>query len=511
MNSSTMPSPPALELKDVTKTFGSKTALAGVSLHVNRNEVVGLIGENGAGKSTLLKLLAGLHQPDTGTVTIHGKETRLRSSAAAAAQGIGVVHQEQSLITNLTVADNVTLGGSARRSTALGRLGWYRWRQLNAETKELLNRIGIELDPQTKVEHLSFAERQMIEIAKAVGVGSRSGLPPILILDEPTSVLEPPEIKRLAGEIESLRRLGSVIFVSHRLQEVLDFTDRVYVLRHGRVVAERVSAQTHADELFELMTGRPTLAERPAPRGFSGKLPALELRNISSRQGVENVSFAVFKGQIHCLVGATSSGAEQLARLIFGLDSTYTGQVLIEGIPLKELTPRQAIDAGVGYVPSERRLEGMVEGMTLAENMTLVQPRTSISGVLDGKGRLDLTTDWIERLDVRPPRADADIADLSGGNQQKVVLAKWLGDERLRVLVLDHPMRGLDPGAIENVKAAVRRASEEGVAVLMIADTLEEALETADFVTVMKDGSVTGSFDLATQRTSVIDLLEKLV
>ncbi|MFE7423730.1 sugar ABC transporter ATP-binding protein [Rhodococcus sp. NPDC057529] len=500
----------ALELDNVTKKFGTKIALDGVSLRVHHNEVVGLIGENGAGKSTLLKLLAGLHSQDSGTVTIHGKPAQLRSAADAAAMGIGVVHQEQSLITNLTIADNVTIGGPTRTSTKAGRLGLYPWRRLHAEAAELLGRIGIDLDPRTKVERLSFAERQMVEIAKAVGAGSHAGQSPIIILDEPTSVLEAKEIETLQHEIDKLRSLGSVILVSHRLQEVLDFTDRIYVLRDGMVVAERVSSETHPDELFELMTGRVAAAARPPARSFEGTAPVLELRDVVS-DGVHSVSLSTHAGQIHCVVGSTSSGAEQLARLPFGLLPLSAGQMLVDGSAVTSRRPREAIAAGMAYLPSERRLEGVVEGLTLEENLTLAHPLRRAPGVLDLKGRRTLTNDWISRLDVRPPSAIADIAELSGGNQQKIALAKWLCATDLRILVLDHPMRGLDPGAIEHVKTAIRKAAQQKVAVLMVADTLEEALEIADVITVMKDGKVNARFDLSTQEPTLNDLLEKLV
>lgn len=500
----------ALELKNVVKTFGDKTALSDVSLRVGQHEVVGLIGENGAGKSTLLKVIGGLHQQDSGTLTIHGQEHRLRSSGDAASLGIGVVHQEQSLVTNLTVTDNLAIGGLTQGASAWARLGLYRWRQLHAETTKVLARIGITIDPRTRIDQLSFAQRQMIEIARAVATGERAGTTPIVVLDEPTSVLEPHEIDVLAKEIGSLRKLGSVIFVSHRLQEVLDFTDRVYVLRDGKVVAERVSADTHADELFGLMTGRQVDTNRPEPRSFDDSPVALELRHISLASTVNDASLTVRRGQVHCLVGAVASGAEELTRILFGLEKGATGEIVVEGKAMGRPTPRSAINAGVGYLPSERHLEGMVDHMSVAENMTLVHYQSS-SGVINGSAREKLTELWIQQLDVRPPKPGADISELSGGNQQKVVLAKWLCSNDLRVLVLDHPLRGLDPGAIENVKDAIREASSRGVAVLMVADTLEEALEIADVISVMKDGSVTGRFDLSTDRPTVVDLLEKMV
>lgn len=501
--------PAALELTGVVKRFGSKLALDDVSLRVDQNEVVGLVGENGAGKSTLLKLIAGLHHQDEGQFAVHGVPQRLRGAEEAAKLGIGVVHQEQSLIGNLSVADNVTLGSEARRAAPLAGLGFLDWRRLNARAAEVLGAIGLDIDPRRTVSDLTFAQRQMVEIAKAVSVGSQA-VAPIVVLDEPTSILEPEEIDRLKREVARLRTLGSVIFVSHRLQEVLDMCDRIYVLRDGKVVAERRAADTEAAELFQLMTGRAKTFDRQPPISAAGRPTALSLRGITTPHGVAGVDLEVAAGTIHCLVGSTSSGAEQLARACFGLEEHADGEVRVGGSVLAKPSPRSAIGAGIAYLPSERRLESIVGEMSVAENLTLARPVAS-GGFISHRKRDARTTDWIDRLDIRPPSPSTEVAALSGGNQQKVVLAKWLSNERLVALLLDHPLRGLDAGAIEYVKTAIRGAAEDGVGVLMIADTIDEALEIADTISVMKDGRVTATFDLATHQPTQVDLLKKMV
>lgn len=505
---------PALELRDVTKSFGKNKAVDGISLQLRRNEVVGIIGENGAGKSTLLKILAGVHEPDDGTVLVGGEEQRIRSTIRATELGIGVVHQEQSLLSNLTVAENIHMGAGTSGSGSATAFGIYNWRRLHDEAARALERVGTHTDPRSKVEDLSFAERQMVEIAKAVRVGEEAGKTPIVILDEPTSVLEKDEIKLLAQEIKRLRELGSVIFVSHRLQEILDFTDRIYVLRHGRIVAELESASAVESELFELMTGREagvsSSAERKRPAG--NEAPALQLSGLTKKGSFEDITTSVRAGTIHAFVGTNSSGREELARAVFGAEAFDSGELVIHGQRMSRTTIRRSIGLGIAYLPSERKTEGMTAGFDLSQNLTLTHAAGTRKGpFISRAARRKVAERWVKKMDVRPPLPDADIASLSGGNQQKVVLGKWLLADELRILVLDHPLRGLDPGAIEHVNDAIRAETDKGVAVVLIADTLEEALSIADEITVMKDGRISAHHSLDERVPSVVELIEKMV
>ncbi|MFI0821925.1 sugar ABC transporter ATP-binding protein [Streptomyces sp. NPDC021098] len=506
------PATPALQLRGVTKRYGGTTALDDVSMTVNRHEVIGLIGENGAGKSTLLKILAGVHQPDAGEIVLRDRPTVLRSGAHAATLGIGVVHQEQSLLTNWTIAENLHATAPGGRSGLAARLGLVNWRRVNAEAGTVLERVGITTRPDVLVEKLSFAERQMVEIAKAVRVGADGGSEPIVVLDEPTSILENEEVDVLAAEIARIRALGSVIFVSHRLHEVLSFTDRIYVLRAGRIVAERKSSEVEEVELLQLMTGREVAKPKRAERALGEAAPVLRVSGLSRAGEFADVSLTIRPGEIHSLIGTHSSGRESLARCLFGAEQPDGGVIDVHGRRIDSMTVRSAIRSGIAYLPAERKAEAMIPGMSIAENLTLTHGGAVRRGALIlTRARTELAERWIKRLDIRPPLPESDIARLSGGNAQKVVLGKWLGADSLSLLILDHPLRGLDPGAIETIKKLIREERDRGTAVLLLADTLEEAIEMADHIVVMRDGRITGTHVLAEGTPSAVELMEEMV
>ena len=503
---------PALKLTGIGKEFGRVQAVKNVSLSIRRNEVLGLIGENGAGKSSLLKILTGIYQPDEGTIEVNGKEVVLRRPQDAAAAGIGVVHQEQALFTNLSVAENIALNGSGSQDQGI-RYGIYRWRTLNREAAATLARVHAKVDPKAIVGDLSFVERQMVEIARALRVDEMVHASPLVILDEPTSVLERGETEILEREIRDLKKIGSVIFVSHRLDEVLRICDRVIVMRSGEIVAERSTADVDEDELFRLMIGRNERAEiHSKDRGAGTAEPVLEIDGLGRKHAYKDVSLSLVPGRTVTIVGTNGSGRESVCRAIFGAEPYDEGTLRVGGKEVRGWTMRDAVRSGIAYVPSERRVEGMIGGMDAAENLTLVHPGTSRSGpFLRRRARSKIAADWFERLDVRPGDPSLDLARFSGGNQQKVVMAKWLQSDDLKILVLDHPLRGLDPGASETVNAQIRGACERGTAVLLLADTLEEALHMGDEILVMRDGEVTARFDLAVEAPTAIDLLEKMV
>jgi ribose transport system ATP-binding protein len=503
---------PVLRLRGVGKDFGRVRAVHDLSLDIARNEVLGLIGENGAGKSTLLKILTGIHPQDHGTIEVNGKEVVFRRPQDAAAAGIGVVHQEQALFTNLSVAENIAMNASGSKDQGI-RYGWYRWRTLNAEAEATLKRVGADIDPRAIVGDLSFVDRQMVEIARALRVDEMVHAAPLVILDEPTSVLERDETEVLEREIRNLKEIGSVIFVSHRLDEVLRICDRVVVMRAGEIVAERSTKDVNEDELFALMIGRNERAEMH-PRDRSGETPepALEISGLSRNHAFSDVSLSLVPGRTVAIVGTNGSGRESVCRAIFGAEPYDSGTLRVAGKEVRGWTMTRAVNSGIAYVPSERRVEGMVGGMDAAQNLTLVHPGESRSGpFLRRRARRKIAEEWFQKLDVRPNDPALDLARFSGGNQQKVVMAKWLQSDDLKVLVLDHPLRGLDPGASETVNAQIRAATERGAAVLLLADTLEEALHMGDEILVMRDGEVTARFDLSTETPTAIDLLEKMV
>lgn len=503
---------PTLKLTNISKSFGPIHAVKDVSLEIPRNEVVGLIGENGAGKSTLLKILTGLYQPDTGVIEANGAPVVFRRPKDSVAAGIGVVHQEQSLLTNLSVGENIAMNALSARDQAT-RFGFYRWNQINREAEEVLRKVGADIDPRTNVSELSFVDRQMVEIARALRVDELAHAAPLVILDEPTSLLERNETEILEREIRSLKEIGSVIFVSHRLDEVLRICDRIIVMRHGKVVAERSTDTVTEDELFRLMIGHESRASRkPRHADISVEKPVLSVSGLSRKGAYRDVSFSLQSGRTVAIVGAMGSGRESVCRAIFGAEPFDDGSLEVDGRTVRSWSVNQSVRQGVAYVPSERRVEGMVGGLTAAENLTLAHGgKTRIGPLIRRRLRHKVASEWFGRLDVRPDDPTLELDRFSGGNQQKVVMAKWLMSEQLKILVLDHPLRGLDPGAAETVNAQIREACERGAAVVLLADTLEEALDMGDDILVMRDGEVTARFDLSVESPTSLDLLEKMV
>ncbi|SEM08145.1 monosaccharide ABC transporter ATP-binding protein, CUT2 family [Blastococcus sp. DSM 46786] len=484
---------PVLAVRGLTKRYPGVLALDGMDLEVRPREVVGLIGENGAGKSTLLKSLVGLAQPDSGSIVVRGEEVRLRGVAHAASVGIGMVFQEQSLVPNITVAENILLG--AEGSGVRG--GLFRWRRMAELAQVQLDKIGSTVSARARTDSLTFAQRQMVEVAKVLALEERTAHEPVVLLDEPTSVLEREEVETLFAQVRRLRERASVVFVSHRLDEVLEISDRVYVLRNGRVVAEVDPAEVDATDLHHLLIGRESTGSHY--HDDAQQQPAADVR-LSVRDlqtaGCTQASFEIRAGEVLGVAGVQGSGREELCRALFGAVPGARGEVLLDGKPLRLDSPRAAVLAGVGYVPSERRTEGVVSSMSVTENMSMAHVGTVCRGpVIDGRRERALVDTWVRRLGIRTPSGDTAIGTLSGGNQQKVVLARWMVSEQLRLLILDHPTRGLDVGAKSEVYELIRELAGSGCAVLLLSDTLEEALAMSHRVLVMKDGRITACLD----------------
>jgi ribose transport system ATP-binding protein len=501
-----------LSLRGLSKSFGPVQAVKDLSLDIAPNEVVGLVGENGAGKSTLLKILTGVHQPDAGVIESNGRTVRFRRPVDSVAAGIGVVHQEQSLLTNLSVAENIAMNqvGDADSAT---RYGLYRWRRLYDEATEVLARVGAHIDPRAKVGDLSFVDRQMVEIARALRVGDYVHAVPLVILDEPTSVLERNKTEILEREIVTLRDSGSVIFVSHRLDEVLRICDRIVVMRDGRVVADRPAGSVTEAELFQLMIGHESRSEaRRRSAEDEALAPVLSVEGLRRRGTFKDVSFTVRPGRCVSIVGTVGSGRESVCRALAGVERFDAGTLEVRGESVRGWSIRRALRAGISYVPAERKTEGMVGGLSAAANLSLAHPRrVSVGPFISPRRRTRLAREWFARLGVRPSDPGLPLGRFSGGNQQKVVMASRLLDDELSVLVLDHPLRGLDPGAAETVNEQIVEATHRGTAVVLLPDTLEEALALSDEVLVMRDGEVTARYDLAVESPTSVDLLERMV
>ena len=499
-----------LAAQSLSKSFAGVQALRDVSVNVGAHEVVGLIGENGAGKSTLMRILSGTQSPDSGALTLDDKPLRLRSARDAAHNGIGMVFQEQSLLLNLSVAQNIYLGQEA----AFTRFGVVNWRAMQRAALRQLAKIGVEIDVTARASDLSFAARQMVELAKALTLEDSTDRQLTILLDEPTSVLSRADIEILFARVRSLKARASFVFVSHRLDEVLEVSDRVYVMKDGQVVGEYAANAVTAPQLHEIMVGRGLHsgyykeAEQAPPRAEI----ALEAAALSVAGAFRNVDFVLREGEVLGVAGVVGSGREELTRALGGFLPQTSGVLTIKGQPVRLTSPEQAVKLGVGTIPRERRVEGLVMFLSIASNITLANLGAVMNkGVIDYRRERDVAADWVKRLRIKAPNVDIACRRLSGGNQQKVVLARWM-TAGSRILILDHPTRGLDVGAKEEVYELVRELSAQGVAILLLSDTLEETIGLSHRVLTMRDGEITARFDAPPgQKPAQVDLLRAMV
>lgn len=471
-----------LSLTRARKTFGNVVALEDGTLSLRRGEVHALVGENGAGKSTLVKLLAGVHIMDSGSMRIAGVEVALKSVADSKARGISVIYQEPTLFPDLTVAENIFIGRQPR-----GISGLISRKQMNADAMVLFETLGVAIRPDRLAEGLSMADQQIIEIAKAISLDAK-----VLIMDEPTAALSGTEVDRLFGVARSLREKNvGIVFISHRFAEVFSLSDRITVMRDGSYIGTWQTDETDPAEIVRQMVGRDvsTLYPKvPAPFGRS----ILELTNLSRNGAFSNISFNVRAGEIVALAGLVGSGRTEVARAIFGIDPYHSGSVSIEGIPLRRSNPQESITRGIGFVPEDRRKQGLVMDLSVARNMTLtLRHKLARLGFIAGANERKVARKWGRTLQVKAPSLEAPVATLSGGNQQKVVIGKWLATQP-QLLIIDEPTRGIDVGTKAEVHRLLSDLAAEGMGILMISSELPEVLGMADKVIVMREGSITG-------------------
>ena len=469
---------PLLALEGISKSFGAVAALRDVRLSLCSGETHGLVGENGAGKSTLVKILAGVYPPDTGTVTMDGEELALSGPASARAAGIAVIYQEPTLFPDLSVAENIFIGRQPLRS--LRRIDTAAMR---ARTGELFARLGVRLDPDRPARGLSIADQQLVEIAKAISLDAR-----VLVMDEPTAALSGVEVERLFTVVRSLCAAGAAaLFVSHRFDEVFGLCQQVTVLRDGRWVATDPVDALSVEVVVRRMVGREVSAMYPN-RAAALKEPRLQVKALSRNGGFRDVSFTVHSGEIVALAGLVGAGRSEVARAVFGIDRYDSGEVLIDGVALPKGDAAAAIKAGLALVPEDRRQQGLVMELSVQRNATLPR-RWSLAraGLLFGGAERRAASEWAQRLRVKANRLSDSVSTLSGGNQQKVVLAKWLATAP-RVLIVDEPTRGIDVATKAEVHLLLSRLAAEGVAILMVSSELPEVLGMADRVLVMHEG-----------------------
>jgi rhamnose transport system ATP-binding protein len=472
---------PLLELRGAAKSYGAVRALRDGDLVLRSGEVRGLIGENGAGKSTLVKVLGGVVQPDAGELLLGGAPVAFHSPHDARDAGIAVIYQEPTLFPDLSIAENVVMGYHPLK--ALRRIDR---RAVHREVEELLGRLGVRLDPDRVVRGLSIADQQIVEIAKALSFDAR-----VLIMDEPTAALSGPEVDRLFSVVRALQEGGAaVLFISHRLDEVVAICDEVTVMRDGAVVHDAPIAELTTDEMVRRMVGRELSVLYPKRDAEIGER-VLDVNRLT-REGVFfDVSFQVRAGEIVALAGLVGAGRSEVARAIFGIDRTDAGHVEVSGTRLKPGRPLAAMRAGIAFVPEDRRLQGLVMDLSIERNATLTRLRALTRlGLIRAGAEKRLAGEWAERLKLKFHRLDDPVGFLSGGNQQKVVLAKWLATEP-RLLILDEPTRGIDVGTKAEVHRLMSELAGQGVAVLMISSELPEVLGMADRVLVMHEGRLT--------------------
>jgi len=474
-----MPSAPVLAFEAVTKSFGNVRALRSVSFDLQAGEVHALLGENGAGKSTLIKVATGAHAPDEGTIAVGGRRHAALTPALAHAEGIACIYQQPALFPDLTVAENLAL-----RLEPAGNWRRVNWRERRTRAEELLRRVGAEIPPDTEARDLSMPEQQLVEIAGALGAGAR-----IVIMDEPTASLTAREQERLYGLVRGLRASGvGVIYISHRLEEIFALADRVTVLRDGATAGTFQASEVTEAGLIRLMVGR-ELAQLYPARGQSAGSPALELRGVAGPAGgVRDVSFTVRSGEVFGLAGLVGAGRTELAHVLFGLAPATAGEIRLAGEAVTIDSPATALRHGLAYVPEDRRRHGVVVEMPVAQNITLAAHRRVFPhGWLAAGAERNVADEFIARLGIRTAGPDAAVATLSGGNQQKVALARWLAVQP-RVLILDEPTQGVDIGAKAEIHRLIREFTTAGLAVILISSDLPEIIGMSDRIGVMRGG-----------------------
>jgi rhamnose transport system ATP-binding protein len=472
-----------LEAKSISKSFAGVQALRGVSFELQAGEVHALVGENGAGKSTLIKILTGAHRPDDGTLWWNERQLVPLDPRAARRLGIAAIYQQPAIFPDLTVAENIAIGAEAGAS-------WrrIRWDRRRAQAVALLSRLGAAVHPDAMVSELSMPQQQLVEIARALGEQAR-----VLIMDEPTASLGQQDAERLFAIIRDLRQSGTgIIYVSHRLDEIAQIADRVTVLRDGAHIATRPIAEVNRQELVRLMVGRELSSLFPKRSVAMGDT-VLELQNVAcSNSGVHSVHCTVRAGEILGLAGLVGAGRTELARVLFGLTPATGGAIFLRGKAVRIESPACAIGLGIAYVPEDRRRHGVILDLDVAANISLASLRR-----LARRGQLDVSTErslarrLTERLQVKTPSIDAPAAELSGGNQQKVALARWLATQPA-VLILDEPTQGVDIGAKAEIHRLIGELAADGLAIVLISSELPEVLGLCDRIAVMLQGTIVG-------------------
>lgn len=478
--------PAVIKIQHVSKAFGGVQALKEVDFEIFPGEVHAILGENGAGKSTLIKIITGVQQPDTGQIFLEGNPIRFASTREAQALGVAAIYQEPSLFPDLDIAENIFVGRQP-----LNRWG-VAWKQMYQDATSLLQRLGLSLEPRTKARELSVAQQQVVEIARALSINAK-----VLIMDEPTSSLTQGEVEDLFTIVRQLRAAGTaIVFISHRLEELFALADRVTTLRDGSFVGTRAMSDVTTEDLIRMMVGRTLDQLFPKQEVLAGEV-VLEVEGLTVEGSFSNVSFELHKGEILGMSGLIGAGRTNVAQALFGIEPATAGTIKLDGKVVTIKSPETAMALGLGYVPEDRKEHGLVLEMSIAHNITLpVIQNFAKASWLNTSRELQAAKLSSQQLEVKMTSVEQKVGQLSGGNQQKVVLAKWLGTKP-RVLILDEPTRGIDVGTKAAVHHLMSSLAAQGMAILMISSELPEVLGMSDRILVMRAGRLTGQFSRA--------------
>jgi ribose transport system ATP-binding protein len=473
-----------LSVRNLTKTYPGVRALDAVSIDFERGEVHAIVGENGAGKSTLIKILTGAIQPDSGEIDLEGVvHSSFRPHEAIFDLGISAIYQEFNLIPYLSVAENVFFGKEITRGILINM------KKMCSETEKILDRLGMKINPRMLIKDLGVAYQQIVEISKAISRNVK-----ILIMDEPSAPLTTNEVDRMYDLVRTLKQQGvTIIYISHRLGEAFQLADRVTVLRDGKYIKTLITKETNRQELIRLMVGR-TLGETYPEKKYKSEEVLLEVKNLCTEGLLKNISFVLRRGEILGLGGLVGAGRTELARVIFGADPIKAGEIYVEGKRVKIRSTSSAITKGIGLIPEDRKRHGILSEMTVKENISYSALRNlNRVGIIMGKAEERIAQEFKKKLDIKTPDLGRKVKNLSGGNQQKVVLSKWLAT-KCKVLLFDEPTRGIDVGAKQEIYELIKQLAEEGTGIVFISSELPELLGMCDRILVMRKGEISGSF-----------------
>ncbi|RFU61001.1 sugar ABC transporter ATP-binding protein [Bacillus sp. V59.32b] len=475
---------PILELKSISKKFGPAYALKDINLTINKGEFHALVGENGAGKSTLIKMLSGVHLPDEGDIYFKGKPVKFSSPYMAQNQGVSTLFQEIQEIPALTVAENIFLGREHQK------LSFIEWRKLYREAAELLTSLSIPIDPRKNMEELTISQRKMVEIARSVSINAE-----LLIMDEPSANLNEDELNVLFNMIEQLRsRNVTIIYISHRLREIFNLADRVTVLRDGQLVQTMSIEETDETKLVQLMIGRQLKEYYPVNTETIGET-VLDVKNLSVPETLDNVSFNLKKREILGFAGLAGSGGDVLTKVLFGLVKDFSGDIKLDGEPFFPKNPRQCIRKGISYVPEDRKTQGLFLNLSVKTNMSIISlAKYKKFGFINGQKETTDANDLVGHLSVRPNDSTKQVRNLSGGNQQKALIGRWLLD-KYKILILEEPTRGVDVGAKMEIYQEINKLLKTDLSIIMVSSEMPELLGMCDRILVFSDGRITAELD----------------